>query len=364
MAGVYRPIHDDDLQEALSLHKQWLASQGCAGRQARFVGKDLSNRDLSGHDLTKTDFSGARIETTDLSYSNLTGTVFTGALLRDVNLSWSNLTDAVGLDTGQLGRCDLTGCKLPEHLKDCGELESVESVSEIAQRHFAGIVAVCAYCILTIATTRDFRLFNNTGSVQLPVVRVSLPTELFFWLAPAALISYFVYFHICLQRLWEAIVALPARFVDGATVYQRTNRWMLNGMVRLCLRKPDEPRYALIKSQIAASVGLAYWLVPVTVALLAIRYFPRQDPWISSLHCMLFGLACGTAFYFEILALATLKQRPARVGSHWAVLMGAGAALLLFITSVPRLTAEWRTSLVHVNLREAKSRQDRGIGMR
>jgi hypothetical protein len=77
------------------------------------------------------------------------------------------------------------------------------------------------YTCLTIATTTDPLLLTNSISSPLPIIRTEIPIAGFFWVAPLILLSFYLYFHIYLQRLWETLADLPAVFPDGSRLDKR-----------------------------------------------------------------------------------------------------------------------------------------------
>ena len=348
-----RKPSQQEVDAILSNHWIWIETDGVSGTCADFRNLDLAGFDLSAQQLCRADFSGADLSGADCSRADLTAVAMANAILRGAKFREADLTGAVGMTSYQIARCDITGTKLPDNIKDLDQLKVVHEVSELAQRHFTGIVLACGYCLLTIATTRDSRLYANDESVMLPIIKSSLPLFLFFWFAPAVLLVYFVYFHICLQRLWEGVVALPARFPDGVDVYEKTNRWMLNGPVRWSLGQTHGMQPMLMRSQIFASFGLAYWLVPATIGLITFRYAAKHDwPVTAMLHCAIFGLAAGTALYMEMLAIRTLKSKPNATSRSRVVAFGSVAAvtllLCLYVATVRLPYYE-----THVNFREA-----------
>jgi uncharacterized protein YjbI with pentapeptide repeats len=128
----------------------------------------------------------------------------------------------------------------------------------------------------------------------------------------------FVYLHLYLQRLWEALAELPAVFPDGRPLDKRAYPWLLNGLVRahFKLLRNERPLFSRLQSFI--SILLAWWLVPLTLLLLWWRYLYRHDWWGTALHIALLILAVGFATSFQRSARATLRlEESEQFGQLW-----------------------------------------------
>jgi uncharacterized protein YjbI with pentapeptide repeats len=129
---------------------------------------------------------------------------------------------------------------------------------------------------------------------------------------------------------------------------------MLNGIARVRLNQTSDDHPALLAPQYIISVGLAYWLLPVTIPSIWIKYLPRQDFIITPVHCGLVALATGSAIFLnrlskKILNLHTRASKSASA-SVLSLLVFAGAlgisVVALFVT-VP-------FSPGNINFREAE----------
>ena len=112
--------------------------------------------------------------TPDLSSTNLAGWKLKGAdlrgvSLRDANLRNADLSGTEGLSVPQLAGAVLAGATLPEELstekgQDRFNLTNVEEASRNARKLFLSMLLVCAYTLLTAATTTDAALVTSPAS--------------------------------------------------------------------------------------------------------------------------------------------------------------------------------------------------------
>ena len=71
------------------------------------------------------------------------------------------------------------------------------------------MLLVCAYTLLTAATTTDAALVTNSGTSPLPIVGSRIAIVRFYLVMPVLLLGFYVYFHLYTQRLWESLAVLP-----------------------------------------------------------------------------------------------------------------------------------------------------------
>ena len=209
----------------------------------------------------------------------------------------------------QFAGADLPGATFSASLGFEQSLKVVEEASKNARKIFVSVLVGCAYSVLTLATTSGARGSSN-NSIPLPILQTEVPTVWFYWVAPVVLLSMFVYFHLYLQNLWEALAELPAVFPDGRPADKKVYPWLLNGLVRFHFKRLRyrPPRLAFLKRLIPSL--LAWWAVPLTL-LAFLTQQPIADRWGWGRQLV---LACGSlvlAGYFQLLARRTLQQEDA-----------------------------------------------------
>jgi hypothetical protein len=122
----------------------------------------------------------------------------------------------------QLAATNLSQAKLPREIESFELLETARGLAENASKVFLIILGAVAYTFLTIANTKDVQFITDVGTSQLPLINTQVPIVAFFIATPIVLLGVFIYFHIYLQRLWEALAKLPAVFPDGLTLDEKT----------------------------------------------------------------------------------------------------------------------------------------------
>lgn len=193
----------------------------------------------------------------------------------------ANLENTNFLLTSQLGGADVTGAKLPEPIAEFKGLETIAEATSNAQKLFVAMLGGCLYSWLTIGTTKDAALLTNSASSPLPIIGTALPIVGFYLVAPVLLSALYFYFHLNMQRIWEALADLPAVFPDGRSLDKRADPWLLNGLVSAHFVRLRRERPALSRLQQGLSISLAWWVVPLTLLVFWARFLARHGSVLS-----------------------------------------------------------------------------------
>lgn len=314
-------MESEELTKIIQSHKLWLDSGGKEGKRATLeeanfgTSVELRGADLRNAVLNRAEFKDADLTETNLQGAELRRASFDGAILRRTNLREAdlqnaNLENADFLLTAQLAGANVAGAKLPKPIAEFEGLRTIAEATSNGQKLFVAMLGGCLYSWLTIGTTRDAALLTNSASSPLPVIGTALPIVGFYVVAPAVLLAMYFYFHLNMQRLWEALADLPAVFPDGRSLDKKADPWLLNGLVSAHFARLRRERPALSRVQQWLSILLAWWVVPVTLFVFWGRFLPRHDWFGTGLHIGLLAAAIGFAWMSYRLACATLRGAP------------------------------------------------------
>ncbi|MFZ5448068.1 MAG: pentapeptide repeat-containing protein [Thermodesulfobacteriota bacterium] len=298
------PLTLEDFSGIMAAHRQWLDSGGHEGQKAELAGANLEGLDLSGYNLSHLDFRGANLARVKFGDASVEGANFKAADLREAELSGVR-----GLLAPQLAGADLAGARLPEDLQEFAGLKHVDAASSHVQKIFFLLLLVCVYCGLTIAVTTDANLLNNFAETPLPIIGTKINLVMFYWAAPFLLLCIYLYFQLCLQRLWEALVELPAVFTDGLPLPHRVHPWLWNGLVWAYSPRLRDCRPPLLGLQKKLAEFLVWWAGPLTILILWYRYLPAHHWPITVIQMLLLTLSLSWALSFYLLTRATLALK-------------------------------------------------------
>ncbi len=326
----YPPLKPSDwaFEEKLASHKEWVESRGATGKRADLSCAELEEKELIGVNLRYADLHAANLKAADLLLTdlrdaclvraNLQESCLVGANLEGANLEGASMDTAMGLVPRQLAGATLRDASLPQQILQFDALGEFERASRVAMRFFTATISVSLISWLMIWKTKDVQLLSDSAIIPFlhsPAAATALPTDEIYLIAPVALFILYLVFQYHLQRLWDAVLELPAVFPDGRTLGEKAPR-IVTGLLRAHFRwmNQDAPSTRVIEKVV--SVLLGYWIAPAALVLFWARYLTLQEFHGTLLHVLLAATAIGVAVY------ATAK-----VGRHqerW-ILEGKGA---------------------------------------
>jgi uncharacterized protein YjbI with pentapeptide repeats len=292
---------EQEIFSLLAEHKEWVESQGTAGKRlelsdVNFSGKDLAGVNLRnallhdanfrGSELLLADLRGATLVQADFQGANLLGTEFRGA-----NLQGTKFGGSTGLVARQFGGANLLGAELPETVATFDGLAAAAATYRKARRLFFVMLILSALSFLVVAFTRDVQLLRN---LPLPLLGNSIPMVGFFFVMPFVLVLTYLFFHLALHRVGDRLSELPIVFPDGRPL-EAAGPWERLGMVSSQIRHTSgEVIRPLSFLEKAISRALSDWVVPVSLLFFWVRYLVQQDMRATLLH--IFLVAATTAF--------------------------------------------------------------------
>ena len=296
-------------EEKLAIHKEWVESQGHSGQKIDLVGAKLEGAELVGVNLRFADLQEADLKAADLLLADLRDTCLArtsleeaclvGANLEGANMEGAALGTAMGLVPRQLAGANLRDATLPPQILEFPALADFARASRTAVWFFSATMSVSLLSWLMIWKTKDVQLISDSSIfpfLHSQAASTAFPTAEIYLIAPALLLAVYLTFQYHLQRLWDAVLELPAIFPDGHSLDEH-RPWIVTGLLRVHFRwmNQDAPSTRFIEK--AISILLAYWLVPLTLLCYWGRYLTRQDMHGSLLHVLLFAAATGVAVY-------------------------------------------------------------------
>jgi uncharacterized protein YjbI with pentapeptide repeats len=287
--------------------------------------RDFRELDLRGLDLRRLDLSGA-----DFTDSNFDDANVDGASFRHSRLCRAKLDAARGLVGADLAGADVSGAILPPALARFELASSVASAAKGCSTLLWSLLGACTYALLVVATTSDGELAAGTGHAQLPLLNSEVPTRLFLTAVPVILSALFVYFHVCLFRVWECCAQLPAIFPNGVSLDQKVS-WLPLTLLRTHMPLVSSRPRLLGRLQRGIGLFLIYGVAPLTVYCVWARTAALRVPWLTGVHAATIAACCGTSYTFHRYMSRALKRIP-DYGRDWR---GIAAAALLGLLLIP-----------------------------
>ena len=317
------PSSDWAFEEKLASHREWLDSQGAAGKKANWANVNLEDHELIGISLRFADLHAANLKGADLLLADLRDTCLVranlqeaclvGANLEGANLEGASLATSLGLVARQLAGTNLHDASLPEEVTEFGALAEFERACKSAYQFFVALMTVSVLSALVIWRTKDARLITDSGLINIPhfpAAAAALPAEEIYLIAPVLLFILYFTFHFHLQRLWNAALELPAVFPDGRALGQSAPR-IIAGLLGAHFRWMNRDGAGALPVEKIISLLLAYGVAPAMLLLYWARYLTLQDFHGTTLHALLAAGAVGITLY--------VMTRVGRPQEKWAI---------------------------------------------
>ena len=107
--------------------------------------------------------------------------------------------------------------------------------------------------------------------------------------APLILVILLVYLQLNLQRMWEALATLPAKFPDGRSVDERVYPWVYIQRVPAHYPWLQYTYAARVENGLGSVLG--YLAVPATIVVSCRRVAVTHSFWLITWHVVLFAVA-------------------------------------------------------------------------
>lgn len=115
---------------------------------------------------------------------------------------------------------------LPKHATPPDQIERIAALTRNAKATWLSLLGVLLFVGITLLRFEHIDFYGYNRQTQLPLIGVSVPTPFFFYAAPILVAANYIYFHLYLIRLWDALGTAPAR-IDGVPLGRAVQPWLV-----------------------------------------------------------------------------------------------------------------------------------------
>ncbi|MEM0942728.1 MAG: pentapeptide repeat-containing protein [Pseudomonadota bacterium] len=196
-------------------------------------------------------------------------------------------------------------------------LAHIAEVSRNARGAWFGLLAALVYVTVTLLGHEDADFFAFGAATTLPIFNIDVPPEAFFTAAPILVSALYIYLHLYLQNLWEALADAEPR-AKGAPLSQKVFPTLMSAAALWYRQRArqDGSEHGRAMGGLTFAINLLLiWVFGWGVlAGLWIRSMPAHIEWITLLCGACFGLAFCISLIGARAARRLLKGQPVR---HW-----------------------------------------------
>ena len=213
------------------------------------------------------------------------------------------------------------------------QIARINELSALARSSWIGLLAYLAFVFVTLLGVQDADFFVPSRQTQLPLVNVSIPTASFFIFAPVLAAALYVYLHLFLIKLWDAIAEAPHE-VEGRPLGDAIHPWLVNSLAVSLIGGAARRRRPLDWLSNFVTWLLVWAAGPFVIAAAWWRSMPAHDPWLTGLIMVALAIALLAASASWWRARARLKLFASGTWEGWwKSALGLGVvALLAFVT--------------------------------
>ena len=220
------------------------------------------------------------------------------------------------------------------------QTERINQVSAMARTSWIALLGYLAFVGVTLLAVEDADFFVPSRQTQLPLVNVSIPTASFFIFAPILAAALYIYLHIILLKLWDAIADANTPKIDGHPLGDHLIPWLVNDWALTRKGPPYTPARPLLALGNAASFLLVWAAGPLVLAGFWWRSMPAHDEWLTVLlaACLLLSLHAALTSWRTARAWLARPRRDPPARPWWR--SPPTLALILATTVVSWLRTE------------------------
>lgn len=146
-----------------------------------------------------------------------------------------------------------------------------------------GLLSYLAFVGVTWMGVKDADFFIPERSTQLPLIGVSVPTLLFFAIAPTIGALIYAYFHMQLLKLWEALTRTDPK-IDGTYLSDHIKPWLVADLCLSYRKGALRPRpLAWISNKL--NFLIVFWGTPFVLWALWLSSAAPHYEWLTILCC-------------------------------------------------------------------------------
>lgn len=160
------------------------------------------------------------------------------------------------------------------------QIARINELSALARTSWLVLLAFLAYIGITLLAVQDADFFVPSRQTELPLVGIAIPTFSFFVFAPPLSAALYIYLHIHLLKLFDALATAPAR-IDDEALGDRIHPWLVNDLFLTMRADGSASDRPLIRLSNFASLLLVWLAAPLVLAGFWWRSMPAHEEWLT-----------------------------------------------------------------------------------
>ena len=182
------------------------------------------------------------------------------------------------------------------------DLKRIENIIRNARASWFALLGALVFAAITLASVKDVSFFVPDIQTKLPLVGISVPINSFFWAGSLLIATFYIYFHLYLEQLWQALGEAEAQ-IEGRPLADCIYPWIVSDTA---LRMRDKLRRAEGNQRASRNRGMGFVSTGATIGLvwmfglLVVLWFwwrsmPAHEPTMTSWLGVIFAATSWVA---------------------------------------------------------------------
>ncbi len=156
------------------------------------------------------------------------------------------------------------------------QIARINEISQMARATWFGLLAYFTFVGITLLGVEDADFFIPSRQTRLPLVNVDIPTADFFLFAPILGAALFIYLHLQLLKLWDALAAPPPE-IAGRPLAEHVMPWLINDLALAIRGKGAAAPRPMSWLSYLVTFALVFAAGPILLGWIWVRYWPSHD---------------------------------------------------------------------------------------
>ena len=194
---------------------------------------------------------------------------------------------------------------------DEAQIARIDTLTATGRANWLFLTGYLLFVLVTTLSTEPIDFYVQGEETELPIINVSIPTISFYCFAPILAAALYVYLHLHIRKVGEALTSpMPRR--GGVPLERRIRPWLLNDYVLLRRRDGAIEQRALDRLVGLTIQLLVWWAGPIVLTILWVKTWPAHTLWLTTLNafCLAVAIYAGRISFAKLAG--DLRRREPR----------------------------------------------------
>lgn len=183
------------------------------------------------------------------------------------------------------------------------QIAHINELTKVGRANWLGLLAYLSFSFITLLGVVDADFFIPERQTNLPIINVSIPTFSFFIFSPLLGSALYVYLHLHLRKVSEALTR-PAAKINGQPLERYCSSWLMTDFILRQRRDFSSTSRHMDWLASITTVSLIWLAGPTVLFWFWVRSFPVHEPLFSAFvgACLSISVYAGFSSWTKMKA--------------------------------------------------------------